>query len=92
MTNSTISRWSRLGRMAAEKAGKYFVCGTEGELTFEHVPSSSAFNDHRIFEANVQNLMNREWAIGEKIVDGEYAQRGAGRHSLCGKCNSYTGS
>jgi hypothetical protein len=80
--------------MAAEKAGKCCICGTEGEITFEHVPPSAAFNDHRIFEASVQSLVNGKWAVGEKIVDGKYkyVQRGARRHSLCGKCNSDTGS
>jgi hypothetical protein len=77
--------------MAAEKIGKCCICGTEGELTFEHVPPRAAFNDNRIFEANVQSLMNGKWAVGEKITEGKYAQRGAGRHSLCGKCNNDTG-
>lgn len=67
------------------------ICGTEDELSFEHVPPRAAFNNHRIFEADIDALRTGKWSPGERIEDGKYKQRGAGAHTLCGRCNSITG-
>lgn len=72
--------------------GKCCICGVDGKLSFEHVPPAAAFNDRRIFEANINGLLAGKWSPGERIEDGKYKQRGAGRYSLCGKCNNDTGS
>lgn len=72
--------------------GECCICGGIGKLTFEHVPPRAAFNDHRIFEADIEKLLEGKWAPGEKPTDGAYKQKGAGRHSLCGKCNNDTGA
>jgi hypothetical protein len=78
--------------MATEKHGACCICGTEGKLSFEHVPPRSAFNDHRVFEADIEKLMEGKWAPGARPTEGNWKQRGAGRHSLCIKCNNDTGS
>src|SRR5215467_7970637 len=70
--------------------GECCICGVTGKLTFEHVPPRAAFNDRRIFEAHIQSLLEGKWAPGGDI-QGRYAQLGAGRYSLCGKCNNDTG-
>lgn len=77
--------------MAANQDGICCICGTEGKLSFEHVPPKAAFNDQGIFEANIETMLNGKWSIGEKPTEGKHAQRGAGRYSLCIKCNSDTG-
>jgi len=76
--------------MAVE--GKCCICGVDGELSFEHVPPRAAFNDHRLFEADIDALLKGKWSPGERIEDGKYKQRGAGKYSLCGRCNNVTGS
>lgn len=69
-----------------------WICGIRGPLTFEHVPPRKAFNDSRIFEANVHELLEGKWMPGNGPVEGKYAQKGAGRYSLCEGCNNNTGS
>jgi hypothetical protein len=94
-----LARWWHGSYMAAKWTGIYqlsrfgecCICGVTGKLTFEHVPPRAAFNDKRIFEAHVQSLLAGKWAPGSEITEGRYAQRGAGRYSLCGKCNNDTG-
>jgi hypothetical protein len=78
--------------MATDKKGVCCICGTEGKLSFEHIPPRAAFNDNRIFEADIDALMNGKWTPGSEPTEGKYAQRGAGRYSLCGKCNNDTGT
>jgi hypothetical protein len=72
--------------------GKCCICGVDGKLSFEHIPPAAAFNDRKVFEANINVLLNGKWSPGERIEEGKYKQRGAGRYSLCGKCNNDTGA
>jgi hypothetical protein len=72
--------------------GECCICGYIGELTFEHVPPRAAYNDRRVFEAKMENLLGGEWIPGTAVTNGRYLQRGAGRYSLCGKCNNDTGA
>lgn len=74
------------------EVGPCCICGVHGKLSFEHIPPEAAFNDRRVFEANIKYLLDGKWSPGERIEEGRYKQRGAGRYSLCGKCNSDTGS
>lgn len=75
-----------------DNTGECCICGNVENLTFEHVPPRAAFNGHRIFEADITKLMEGKWAPGEQPTEGTYKQRGAGRYSLCGKCNNDTGT
>src|SRR5262245_22615353 len=74
-----------------DKVGECCLCGSVGELTFEHVPPKAAFNDRRVFEASIEDLLGGKWVPGTPVTRGRYVQKGAGRHSLCGKCNNDTG-
>ena len=74
------------------KEGERCICGSIGKLTFEHVPPRAAFNDRGVFEAKIDDLLGGEWIPGEATAGGKYQQRGAGRHSLCAKCNNDTGA
>ena len=65
-----------------DKTGTCCICGTVGRLSFEHIPPRAAFNDHGIFQANIDSLLKGNWEVGEKIKDGKQVQLGAGRYSL----------
>jgi hypothetical protein len=72
--------------------GTCCICGTDSPLSFEHVRPRAAFNDRRIFEADMPKLMGAGGNLFKKELDGAWAQRGAGKFSLCESCNSNTGS
>jgi hypothetical protein len=90
---SYLSPPSKLQRKPqVDTTGECWICGTAGKLTFEHVPPSAAFNDRRVFQAKIDELIGGKWRPGEAPSRGTYNQRGAGRYSLCGKCNNDTGA
>ncbi len=63
--------------------GKCHICGTEGKLTFEHIPPRSAFNDHPAVLYRVFNLLN----VGpddEINAKGQLMQGGIGSYSARG--------
>lgn len=69
--------------------GTCHICLQEGELTFEHVPPRSAFNNSRV--QVVQGDAALQLPPGE-IWGGYYQQQGSGAYTLCAKCNNDTGS
>jgi hypothetical protein len=71
--------------------GLCHLCGTFGPLTFEHVPPSAAFNDHRVLEADIYKLIGSDSVEDLKNPQGKINQRGSGKHTLCHRCNNDTG-
>src|SRR6056297_792501 len=71
--------------------GQCHLCLTEGPLSFEHIPLKSAFNDRPVHVKEFDDLI-----VDNRVVDdgkpGRKQQRGAGKFSLCAKCNNETGS
>src|SRR6056297_1324976 len=71
--------------------GQCHLCLTEGPLSFEHIPPKSAFNDRPVHVKEFDDLI-----VDNRVVDdgkpGRKQQRGAGKFSLCAKCNNKTGS
>jgi hypothetical protein len=65
-----------------DNTGECCICGSIGKLTFEHVPPAAAFNDRRVFQAKIDELLGGKWTPGEPVTRGKFVQRGAGRHSL----------
>lgn len=69
------------------QSGICHICGSDGPLSFEHVPPKSAFNDKPIV-----------WRMGKDALDnlpsarGPIKRRGAGNYTLCPPCNNQTGS
>ena len=59
------------------------LCGEYKNLSFEHVPPQSAFNNH-------QRLLQ---TMQDKIEERPYSRfrRGLGKHTLCESCNNLTG-
>jgi hypothetical protein len=52
------------------------------------VPPQAAYNDQRIFEADILRMV----ANGQqRPLPGKWVQRGAGKYTLCNKCNNDTG-
>jgi hypothetical protein len=75
-----------------EHIGQCCICGLkETKLSFEHVPPRAAYNDQRVFEASIQGLITGNWNGQERPVQGRWVQRGAGRYTICEKCNNETG-
>jgi hypothetical protein len=75
--------------MKKKHFGICHLCGTEGKLSFEHVPPESAFNDQPILRSTFEQVLASEHP---DEFDGGYQRRGAGGYTLCEKCNSDTGS
>lgn len=73
--------------------GKCCICGSIGWLSFEHVPPESAFNDQRVLYADITKVIELNLGPDDLGKARErYSQKGAGRHSLCERCNTTTGS
>ncbi len=72
--------------------GVCHICGCVGPLTFEHLPPRTAFNNQGVFEADVEAFLNLKFDGTDEPIAGRKAQRGAGKYSLCEKCNNATGS
>lgn len=70
------------------KRGTCAVCGEYGDLSFEHVPPRSCYNDRAV-----------EVLRGERVLDlapgetprGRIEQRGAGGYYSCATCNNLSG-
>ena len=73
------------------KLGDCRICGIYRELTFEHVPPESAFNNHRVAGKHILELINKD---PDHYFDGKryISQRGAGAYTLCKQCNNDTGA
>jgi hypothetical protein len=63
------------------------LCIQERELTFEHIPPRSAFNNARV-QLQVLGILEGEGLIA---TPGAFQQRGAGGYYLCGPCNHLLG-
>jgi hypothetical protein len=71
--------------------GTCHLCGETGKLSFEHVPPQAAFNDQRVLEADIHKLISGDLLKEIESPSGQYNQRGAGKFTLCTRCNSNTG-
>lgn len=80
-----------------KKIGVCKICGSYGQLSFEHVPPEAAFNNGRYYYTA---QMERILKLGDTDFDilsfsnKQHAQKkqgGIGFNSLCIKCNNTTG-
>lgn len=74
-----------------KRYGKCHICGNHSKLSFEHVPPRSAFNDHPVFLADINELIGK-WNGEIRNIKGKIHQLGAGNYTLCERCNSDTGA
>lgn len=66
--------------------GKCRICGREGKLSLEHIPPQKAYNQETVIEYTFDSWVRKQ---KEK---GKQRQGGIGEYTLCGECNSDTGS
>jgi len=68
--------------------GKCHICGTEGKLSFEHVPPKAALNNKSVIGVGFDKAIT----VGPyDRLTGRIEQRGAGAYTLCESCNNTTG-
>jgi hypothetical protein len=65
------------------------ICGKHKKLTFEHVPSQSAFNSTPVFFQKSIHLHDKKSPLYGKRIR---SNQGAGGYYLCKTCNNLTGS
>ena len=65
------------------------ICGTDGPLSWEHVPPEAAYNDQRIVRATQEQMETPGTWDGQR---GHVQQRGGGDYTLCERCNNNTGA
>lgn len=76
------------------------ICGTHGQLSYEHVPPEKAFNNHKhYYEAKMDELIKRDDGHFGTSFDELYSDRkakkkqgGIGFNTICSSCNNNTGS
>lgn len=76
--------------MAKRPTGPCRICGEITLLSFEHVPPRAAFNDRRVLYAHSKQLLRDSANLDS--LSGKVLQKGAGRYTLCERCNNQTGS
>jgi hypothetical protein len=74
-----------------QKLGTCCICGVVGPLSFEHVPPRKAYNDQRVFELGIRHLIESR-PDGLAPAEGKWFDGGAGKETLCEKCNNDTGA
>ena len=77
------------------KRGYCHICGELTDLTFEHIPPRKALNNvsTKIY-SGVDILKNKQTNKLDDTIGLRYQnqQRGAGRYTLCSRCNNNTGA
>lgn len=62
------------------------ICGSVGDLSFEHVPNREAYNKSTTIEYSWGDVFVKKDQVTGKIVQG-----GIGEYTLCEPCNNNTG-
>lgn len=70
------------------KTGTCAICGQYGDLTFEHIPPRSCYNNRSVEILRGMKTMDLS---GDKQHRGQIQQRGAGDYHSCRRCNNATG-
>ena len=70
--------------------GRCRLCGSEASLTKEHIPPKASGNSLTSRSHSHDDWMNRK--AFDDLAGGKHQQGGVFGHTLCGTCNSYTGT
>lgn len=74
--------------MKNKNVAKCALCGLVKEMSFEHVPPQSAFNNKPI---SIKNHIHLTETSNPQFGGASKSNRGFGRYSLCVSCNNGTG-
>ncbi|HEV7644372.1 MAG TPA: hypothetical protein VGO50_10555 [Pyrinomonadaceae bacterium] len=77
--------------MGGKRRGYCRICTDYGDLTFEHIPPESAFNNKSVLLHSLDYISDNSYRIAGKTPTRKH-RRGLGEYSLCQKCNKLTGS
>lgn len=66
--------------------GNCRICGTDGKLSFEHVPPEKAFNNAPAMRYKMDEYLRTQGDFAS--MRGEKRQRGVGEFTLCEPCNN----
>lgn len=72
-----------------KKTGICHLCGDYKELTFEHIPPQSAFNNRPIFIKKYEHQFDKTSFVYGKSIR---SNKGAGSYCFCKSCNNNTGT
>jgi len=75
----------------SKRRGYCRICTNYGDLTFEHIPPESAFNNRRVLLHSLNYISDESYRIAGKTPTRKH-NRGLGEYSLCQHCNKLTGS
>lgn len=78
-----------------EEPRRCHVCGSEGQLSFEHIPPKSMGNNHGVRSYRGVDIIEKARAFDASNLEGvRFAKmnRGSGVSTLCRDCNSYFGT
>lgn len=78
-----------------EKLQRCHVCGSEGQLSFEHIPPKSMGNNHGVRSYRGIDIIKTAGAFDASSLEGvrfSKMNRGSGTNTLCRDCNSYFGT
>lgn len=75
--------------MAKRPTGPCRICRAVTQLSFEHVPPRAAFNDRPLLLAHIKQVIRGSANLDS--LSGKIHQKGAGRYTLCERCNNLTG-
>jgi hypothetical protein len=75
--------------MRKKVEGTCHLCGSYGELTYEHVPPRAAFNNRPVIPISHDQAFKLR---PEEAPKGPIQQRGMGGYTLCATCNNNTGA
>lgn len=83
---STLSRMDDAALVSMPGTqNKCSICGSDGPLTFEHIPPRRCFNEKSV-------LLHTIWSFMQSTSGPVKYRRGLGRESLCAGCNGWTAS
>lgn len=72
------------------KKGVCRICDEYKDLSFEHIPPQSAFNDKSVLLHSLNYISDPSYQIAKKTPTRKHP-RGLGEQSLCVRCNNLTG-
>ncbi len=78
--------------MKSKRVGHCSICGSQGQLTFEHIPPKAAFNKRGVLYNDMNDFLAVDPYADPRFAPKRKGNRGAGGFTLCSRCNNDTGA